>query len=271
MPGCVPPARQIANGIQWFCTLGHQCRAKAKCAAPGQAQARGDIMRRPDHPLAMLRDHPLFGCLSDASKEKLSAHMTMRSFARGTTIFRKGDVGSELFTIVSGCVKISTPGVDGREAIFNVIGEGAIFGEIATFDGRPRTADAIAVNDCELMVVSRREFLQLSRDDFALNKKVIEILCGRVRKTSEQVEDTILLDLPTRLAKIILHLASQAGGAWPQRLSVTQREVSHHIGASRESTNKRLRLWAKFGWIRLERACIVVLTPDPLVAIAASR
>jgi CRP/FNR family transcriptional regulator, cyclic AMP receptor protein len=228
-------------------------------------------MQRPDDTLAMFRDHPLFGNLSSASRLKLGAHMTMRSFARGTTIFRKGDAGIELFTIVSGCVRISAPGVDGREAIFNVIREGGVFGEIAMFDGRPRTADAIAVNDCELMVVHRREFFEVLREDFALNMKVIEVLCGRVRQTSEQVEDTIFLDLPARLAKAILRLTTQAGGAWPRRLSVTQREVSHHIGASRESTNKQLRLWAKIGWIRLERACIVVLTPEPLAAIAASR
>jgi CRP/FNR family transcriptional regulator, cyclic AMP receptor protein len=221
--------------------------------------------------LAMLYDHPLFANLPSASIERLITYLTKRWVARGTTIFRKGDAGNELIVVLSGSVRISAPGVDGREAVLNRIHEGQIFGEIAMLDGRPRTADAVAASDCELLVINRREFSSLLWEHPPLYFPVMEILCGRLRQTSEHLEDVILLDLPTRLAKVILKLAGEFDGAWPRRLSVTQREVSHHVGASREHTNKQLRLWAKAGFIRLERAAIVVLMPEALAEIAGTR
>ena len=70
-------------------------------------------------------------------------------------IFARGDSGTSLFAICSGTVKISAPSAEGKGAVFNLVAEGAIFGEIAVLDGLPRTADAIALTDCELMVIER--------------------------------------------------------------------------------------------------------------------
>jgi CRP/FNR family transcriptional regulator, cyclic AMP receptor protein len=100
--------------------------------------------------------------------------------------------------------------------------------------------------------------------------KFIEILCSRLRRTSEQVQDVTFLNLPTRLAKTLLELTSSETGAAPRRkVAITQREISQIIGKSRESTNKQLRVWAKRGWIRLERGGVSVLAPDKLAAVAA--
>jgi CRP/FNR family cyclic AMP-dependent transcriptional regulator len=160
-------------------------------------------MRRPVNTLTIFRNHPVFGKLPRASIEQLGTYLTKRKVQRGTAIFRKGDAGSELIAILSGSVKISAPGADGREAVLNLIREGEIFGEIALLDGRPRTADAVAMSDCELMVIERRAFTALLREHSELAFKVIEILCARLRQTSEQVEDLMFLDLPTRLAKAV--------------------------------------------------------------------
>jgi CRP/FNR family transcriptional regulator, cyclic AMP receptor protein len=228
-------------------------------------------MRRPVNIVAMFRNHPLFSKLPRASIERLGSYATKRKVKRGTTIFKKGDAGTELIAILSGTVKISAPAADGREVVFNQIREGEIFGEIALLDGRPRTADALAVSDCEFMVIGRREFMAFLGEQPEFAFKVIEVLCARLRRTSEQVEDLIFLDLPKRLAKAVLRLVYEAGGAWPRKISVTQRELSQLIGMSRESTNKQLRSWALTGWIRIERGCIVVLTPEALAKIAESR
>jgi CRP/FNR family transcriptional regulator, cyclic AMP receptor protein len=217
---------------------------------------------RPVDILAIFRNHPVFSKLPRAGIEQLGTYLTKRRVQRGTTIFRKGDAGNELIAILSGSVKISAPGVDGREAVLNLIRGGEIFGEIALLDGGPRTADAVAISDCELMVIERREFMALLREHPDLALQLIKILCTRLRQTSEQVEDLMFLDLPTRLAKAVSRLVDEAGGPWPRKISITQRELSQLIGMSRESTNKQLRSWAQAGRIRLERGCIVVLGPD---------
>jgi CRP-like cAMP-binding protein len=168
--------------------------------------------------------------------------------------------------VCNGQVKISAPASDGRDAVFNVVNAGEIFGEIALFDGGPRTATATAVMDCDLMLIERRDFVPLLMRYPELGRRVIEVLCGRLRKTSEQVEDTLFLDLPGRLAKVLLRL-SATGASEARKITVTQRELSHIIGMSRESTNKQLRAWANCNWVRLERGGIAVLAPEELARV----
>jgi CRP/FNR family transcriptional regulator, cyclic AMP receptor protein len=219
--------------------------------------------------LEILRNHSIFGKLPRTMIERLGSQATTRRVRRGKTIFTKGDAGTELMAVLSGSVKISVSAADGRETVLNVIHKGEIFGEIALLDGRPRTADAIAMSDCELMIIERRDFIPFVREHPEVALKLIEILCTRLRRTSAQVEDVMYLNLPARLARAVLRLADESGGAFPRKISVTQREISQMIGMSRESTNKQLRTWVRAKWVMLERGGIVVIRPDALANIAA--
>jgi len=166
-------------------------------------------------------------------------------------------------------VKISVPSLEGKDAVFNFINAGGIFGEIALLDGHPRTADALAATNCQLMMVDRRDFLPLIRAHPDLAIKIIEVLCTRLRHTSEQVEDIVFLDLPGRLAKALLRLAESGGGSSKTpKIAITQKEIGQIIGMSRESTNKQLRDWERRKWIRLERRGIVILQRGVLSELA---
>lgn len=190
---------------------------------------------------------------------------------RGATIFAKGEPGQSMFAVCSGTVKISVPSLEGKDAVFNFINEGGLFGEIALLDGHPRTADAIAITKCQLMMIDRRDFLPLIRSYPELATKIIDVLCMRLRHTSEQVEDIVFLDLPGRLAKALLRLAGDGDpSAKSQKIAITQREIGEVIGMSRESTNKQLRDWQRRKWIRLERGGIVILQHAELKALTAS-
>lgn len=217
----------------------------------------------------LLRGHLLFSGLPDDIIERLSSYAAMKDVKRGTTIFAKGDVGNSLFAVCDGSVKIASPSAEGKDAVFNLVLEGGIFGEIALLDGRPRTATAVAATDCKLMVIDRRDFLPLLRSHHELATKIIDVLCARLRHTSEQVEDVMFLDLPGRLAKALLRLAQDSETS-PQnrKLTITQREIGEIIGMSRESTNKQLRDWQQRKWISLQRGGISILKPDALAAVA---
>jgi CRP-like cAMP-binding protein len=172
--------------------------------------------------------------------------------------------------VLTGSVKVSVASAEGKDIVLNIFREGEIFGEIALLDGRPRTADATAMSDCELIVIERRDFVPFLSSHPDVTIKFIEILCSRLRRTSEQVQDVTFLNLPTRLAKALLQLTgSEQGGAPGRKVAITQREISQMIGRSRESTNKQLRAWVKRGWVRLERGGVSVVAPDKLAAIAA--
>jgi CRP/FNR family transcriptional regulator, cyclic AMP receptor protein len=235
-------------------------------ASPGGKQPA----ERTRDKLSLLRNHPLFRDLPPAVIEHLGSYMKTRRVARGTTMFAKGDPGTGLMGVLTGAVKVSVASADGKDIVLNIFHEGEVFGEIALLDGRPRTADATAMSDCELIVIERRDFVPFLSAHADVMLKFIEILCSRLRRTSEQVQDITFLNLPTRLAKTVLQLtAREEGSAIRRKAVITQREISQMIGMSRESTNKQLRAWAKHGWIRLERGGVGVVAPDKLAAIAA--
>jgi CRP-like cAMP-binding protein len=213
----------------------------------------------------LLQSHYLFSKLSAKQIDRLAACIVGKSIPRGTSIVAKGDPGSSLFVLCEGMVKISAPSADGHDAVLNLIGKGDVFGEIALLDGRPRTADVVAVTDCELFVIERRDFLPLVKEEPEIALKMIEILCAKLRRTTEQAENLMFLPLSGRLAKTLLRLSDGDG-----KVAVTQKDLGNMISMSRESTNRQLRIWEEQGWVRLERGGIVILSAEALERIAES-
>jgi CRP/FNR family transcriptional regulator, cyclic AMP receptor protein len=220
---------------------------------------------------AILRELPLFKGLSPAIIDRLASYAHTKSFSAGAIICGKGDPGDSVFAVCSGTVKISNLSAEGKGAVFALMNAKEIFGEMALLDGQPRSAEALALTDCVLLVIDRRDFIPLVKSEPDLAMRLIEVLCARLRHTSEQVEDVIFLDLPTRLAKTLLWLANQAEPSPQGRtVKITQREIGQIIGMSRESTNKQLRDWEDQKWLRLERGGIAILAPEKLAELAGT-
>ena len=213
----------------------------------------------------LLRAHPFFKDLGNTIIDRLAPRVITTKVKKGAAIFHKGDIGSKLYAVRAGAVRISAPSEQGKDAIFNLVVPGELFGEIAFLDGGQRSADAVAIDDCELMVIERRDFIPILRDDPEVAIRLINILCARLRRTSEQVEDIVFLGLPNRLAKVLLHLYQPSATAAPnKKIYITQREISQMIGVSRESANKQLQDWQRRKWLKLERGGVVIFSPDAL-------
>jgi CRP/FNR family cyclic AMP-dependent transcriptional regulator len=218
--------------------------------------------------LAVLRRHPIFSDLEPAALDQLCRYAKPATLKRGAPIFSKGDPGNSLYAVISGTVKISISSAGGRSAIFNLIGAGEIFGEVALLDGLSRTADVTANTNCEVLIIDRRELLPFVRSQPALAMKFIELLCTRLRWTSDQVEEVILQNLPGRLASALIRLTEKYKLAPSGRtIAITQQEISEMVGMTRESINKQLQVWAARKWVRLEHGAIVVLDVEPLQAV----
>jgi CRP/FNR family transcriptional regulator, cyclic AMP receptor protein len=226
-------------------------------------------LRRISEKEELLRNHSLFRELPPLVLERIGSYSKRRTVPKGSIIFEKGDTGVGLIGVLSGSVKISVASADGRDVVLNIIRTGEVFGEIALLDGQPRTADATAISDCELLVIERRDFIPFLRTQPDVMLKLMEILCSRLRKTSEQVHEVTFLSLSARLAKTLVRLTKAANGhGQGGAVTITQREISQIVGRSRESTNKQLRQWERSGWIRLKRGSICVLKPEQLAMIA---
>lgn len=220
----------------------------------------------------LLRNHPFFQGLDDRVIEQLVTHAVTRKVKKGTVLFRKGDLGTNVYAVCAGSVRISAPSDTRRDAIFNLIIPGEIFGEIAFLDGGERTADAVASEDSELLVIERRDFMPLLTEYPKIAVKLLELLCERIRKTSGQVEDIVFFDVEVRLAKALLHLYRHSSSGSPNyNVRITQRDLSQMIGASRESTNRELRNWQRLNWLKLGRAGLIILAPGKLENLVSKR
>lgn len=210
----------------------------------------------------LLRRSRLFERLGDADADAILAHASISRYSEGDQIVAKGDPGNSMMAVLKGRVMISSPSLDGRQMVLTTMREGDVFGEIALLDGKDRTADATAMEDCELLVVPRRSLLALleRRPDLCIDLMIV--LCERLRRTNEQVEDLAFLDLEARLAKVLVRLAEETGEgtarARPIGIRISQRALGELAGGSRESVNKHLQDWKRAGFIDIEKGAILI-------------
>lgn len=217
----------------------------------------------------------IFGGLPEADQDDLIGHGFTTTFAANETIFRSEDPGESMMVVLSGRVKISNVSAEGKEAILNFIDPGQVFGEIALLDGRPRTADATALEPTELFVLRRRELLPFLDARPRLAIKVIEMLCAKLRHTTHMVEDLMLLGMGARLARSLLRLAEEhgkrRGGAIRLDLKLSQRDLGSYIGLSREHVNRQLKVWRELGMVTIQEGYILILDEAALRVVADER
>jgi CRP/FNR family transcriptional regulator, cyclic AMP receptor protein len=222
--------------------------------------------------IALLKDHPIFGEFAPEQLKRLASYARRRQAANGTVIFEKGDPGNALYAIRSGTVKIAAPSEDGRETSFNLLHPGEVFGEIALLDGQPRTADAVAASDCDLVAIERRDFVAFMESEPKLAMKLIELLCERLRFVSTRLEEVVFLNLPARLARLLLRLAAESpAGPGNNELRITQNELGKMLGTARESVNRVLRQWARRGLIAPKRGGLILLKPQEIGALVRGK
>ena len=219
----------------------------------------------------MLSRHFLLGQLPEDLLDDLLGHAQYRRYSRGETLFIKGDPGDALLAVILGKVRISTLSAKGQEVVLNMLGPGDIFGEIAFLDGKPRTADATVVEDSGLITLERRSFLPYLEENPKVAIKLLGVLCERLRWVSDSFEDIVFLELPTRLAKRLLRLMENFGrqeaGGTRIDLKLSQQELGHMTGVTREAVNKVLRGWEQEGILTIERAALTIHQPDQLQVI----
>lgn len=210
----------------------------------------------------LLRSHWLLRHLDDRAFDRLYRYVRRENYPRGQTIFSRGDAGQSLLAVVKGRVRISNQGLDGRAVVFDFVDAGEIFGEIALLDGEGRSADATAAEDTELLVLERRDLLPLLERDPKLCLQLLTVLCGRLRRTTEQVEDLLFLVRPARLAKVLIRLAGEYGtkveGGISIDLELSQRELGDLTGMTRESMNRQLTEWRRDGLVDLAGGHVIV-------------
>jgi CRP-like cAMP-binding protein len=203
----------------------------------------------------------LFADVPDDALKILALTMKERKAAPNEAIFFQTDEGAALYGILVGEVRIVIVGIDGREQTLRVLGPGEVFGEISALDGRGRSASAIAVTRCRLLLLERCSLLALIASQPAAAIGLVEILCERMRRITAQVEGLLFHTLSERLASALLDLRKDNAPAW---INVTQTELAQLTGVTREWVNKRLRAWQTTGLVQLQPGRVRIMDAEGL-------
>ncbi|MGV9181736.1 Crp/Fnr family transcriptional regulator [Arcanobacterium canis] len=212
---------------------------------------------------SVLANVELFKELTEEDRVALAALMSETSLKRGESLFHEGDDGDRLYVVTEGKVKLSHTADDGRENLIAVLGPGEIIGELTLFDLGNRSSTVTAIAPTHLLSLSHKDMMTYIEDHPAMAKAMLKELAKRLRTTNSQMADLVFSDVPGRVAKALLDLAERFGERTPEGIFVahdlTQEELAHLVGASRETVNKSLADFTSRGWIRLEGRAVLLM------------
>src|SRR5215213_2519588 len=200
---------------------------------------------------------PMFSGLQRDELLKFAELTRERTYPKCSVILFQGDPGDSLYVLRQGRAKVVLIGEDGREVILGVLEPGAHFGELALIDDQPRSAHVIAMEDSSLLVLRREDFRRRVEANVSVAWALLNELSRRLRRADNKIGGLVLLDVPGRIARLLLDLAEEAGADRLEK-PLTHQTIAQMIGASRETVSRAMREFQDAGWLTVERRCIVL-------------
>ena len=214
-----------------------------------------------------------FSKLSPALRDAILARSNVRRLRDGALLSTRGAPAEEWCGVAKGAVRVSSVSLAGKQITLTYVEPGTWFGDIALFDGMPRTHDANAHGETTLLVVRKADFKWLLSQHVELYEALLRLNCRRLRLLFDTVEDLNTLPLSSRLAKQVLLLARSYGVEQGSEirigLQLAQEDLAQLLGASRQRVNQELKGFERDGAVRIEPTRLVVLSKEKLLAISA--
>jgi len=200
--------------------------------------------------------------ISDPALRKLASLGRLQRFAPHTLFINEGDLSDAAYVMLHGRVKVFASEPDGSEIVLNICGAGECIGEMA-LDGGTRSASVITLEAVTCSVISRAALREsiTQEPDFAL--QLIALLIGRARLATDKIKGLALHGVYERITHLLLGLAQERDGVWVVSEPLSQQEIAHRVGASRDMVSRVLKELLNGGHIRIERKIITLLKKLP--------
>jgi CRP/FNR family transcriptional regulator, cyclic AMP receptor protein len=205
----------------------------------------------------------LFRGLGRDSLQRFAEVTREKRYPKGSVIVFADDPGDSLYLVRAGRVKVVLLGDDGREVILGVLGVGEHFGELSLIDDQPRSAHVIAMEDSLLLVLRREDFRRRVEASPAVAWALLGELSRRLRTADKKIGGLVLLDVPGRIARVLLENAPDESSNLVQR-RLTHQTIAQMIGASRETVSRTMRDFQEAGWIDVEKRVIRIVDREAL-------
>ena len=217
---------------------------------------------------SILRTTTLLGSVPAEDLNALAAASRLRGYRRGQVVFTRSDPGDTVIVVVSGRVKVTVRSADGGELTLAIIEPGGLVGELGVVDGGPRSADAETLEECQLLLIPREAVRDICARVPAAAQALTNSIAATLRRLTEATADLVFLDLPRRVAKILLNQPRGDDGTIRHRMS--QEELAHQVGSTRQSVNAALRGFERRGWIEMHDRTVTVKQPAALGRFAGT-
>jgi len=217
---------------------------------------------------AILRETSLLCSVPAEDLEALAAASRLRAFRRGQIVFTRSDPGDTVIVVVSGRVKVTVRSADGGELTLAVIHPGGLLGELGVVDGGPRSADAETLEECQLLLIPRDAVRDICARVPSAAQALTNSIAATLRRLTDSAADLVFLDLPRRVAKILLSQPRGADGVIRFRMS--QEELAHQAGSTRQTVNAALRGFERRGWIEMHDRAVIIKQPEALGRFAGT-
>ena len=216
--------------------------------------------------LDFLRNVSLFESLDQQELEALSDVTFTRTFSKDNVIILAEEEGDTLFILKKGQVKVSIVSEEGRGVILSLLGPGSVFGELSLLDGKPRSANVVATEETDLLMLRRADFLQLIYKTPQIATALLAELATRMRKTDRQIEGLALLDVTSRISDTLLQLATEQGAETADGVTIesrpTHQELANMSGTTRETVSRVLKRLEGQGYINRNGRKITILREE---------
>jgi len=205
---------------------------------------------------------PIFSDLDESTLEKIEKIGTRKNYNKNDVIMMEDEVGSALFVIANGKVKVARSSSDGREVILTILSDSDFFGEMAILDGQTRSATVTAIEDSDLFLIQRNEFLNLLREHPEISISLLQELTKRLRSADVKIKALSLKDAEGKVATVILQLADDVGKIRHGKVEIEklplQQDLANMAGTSRETISRTLHSFAKKGLIELDGVKLLI-------------
>ena len=202
-----------------------------------------------------LRGASLMAPFSDEQLDSLAAESFVVSLSRGELLFEEGTASAHFYIVRSGHIRIARRSPEGTELGLSVVDGGGTIGDLSVMDGLARSATAESIDDAEVIAVPADRIRSLLTSSPEALMSVVEELASIVRRLTGTQSDLVFLDLPRRLAKLLLtyipewrHDANQVSVELP----MSQAGIAAQLGVARQSLNTALRTLTRDGRITVD-------------------
>jgi CRP/FNR family cyclic AMP-dependent transcriptional regulator len=213
-------------------------------------------------------DVGFFGELAPADREAIRARSVRRRFSAGATLMYEGQVGTEVLVLVAGRVKVTYLTSEGREVILDFRGPGELLGEMAVFDGKPRSNTVAAIEAVEALAIPAADFKSLVATSATLSDKLLQNMIRRFRDSDRRLVEFGASQTVGRVAARLVEMVERFGTRTPTGhvidLPITQDELAGWTGSSLEAVAKALASLRELGLITTDRRRFTVLDLDGL-------